>query len=65
MITYALAINANGTIKGIEIITYQESYGYEVAEAALLWQAVFTSISTKVPSRGRIAFISCLSQGFA
>jgi len=39
MITYALAINANGTIKGIEIITYQESYGYEVAEAS--WRSQF------------------------
>ncbi len=40
MITYALAINANGTIKAIEIVTYMESYGYEVAEAS--WRAQFT-----------------------
>ena len=39
MITYALAINSNGTIKGIEIINYQESYGYEVAETS--WRAQF------------------------
>ncbi len=40
MIKYALAINANGTIKGIEIMEYVESYGYEVAEAS--WRNQFT-----------------------
>ena len=33
MITYAVAIKADGTVKGIEILEYVESYGYEVAEA--------------------------------
>lgn len=40
MVKYALAINANGTIKGIEIMEYVESYGYEVAEAS--WRNQFT-----------------------
>ncbi len=43
MIKYALAINANGTIKGIEIMEYVESYGYEVAEAS--WRSQFTGKS--------------------
>ena len=39
MVKYALAIHANGTIKGIEIMEYVESYGYEVAEAS--WRNQF------------------------
>lgn len=38
-ITYAVGINANGTIKQIEIMTYNESYGYEVRNAS--WRAQF------------------------
>lgn len=33
MITYAVALNPTGSITGIEILEYVESYGYEVAEA--------------------------------
>jgi hypothetical protein len=39
MVKYALGINANGTIKGIEIMEYVESYGYEVGEAS--WRNQF------------------------
>lgn len=39
MVKYALAINADGTIKGIEIMEYVESYGYEVGEAS--WRNQF------------------------
>jgi hypothetical protein len=39
MVKYALSINANGTIKGIEIMEYVESYGYEVGEAS--WRNQF------------------------
>ena len=39
MVKYALAISANGSIKGIEIMEYVESYGYEVADAA--WRQQF------------------------
>lgn len=39
MVKYALAINADGTIKGIEIMEYVESYGYEVGEAS--WRDQF------------------------
>jgi Na+-translocating ferredoxin:NAD+ oxidoreductase RnfG subunit len=33
MITYAVGLNPTGSITGIEILEYVESYGYEVAEA--------------------------------
>lgn len=29
-ITYAIGLNSDGTVKQIEIMTYRESYGYEV-----------------------------------
>ena len=32
MISYAVALNPSGSILGIEILEYVESYGYEVAE---------------------------------
>jgi hypothetical protein len=38
-ITVAVGINANGTVKGIEIMDYRESYGYEVRDAS--WRAQF------------------------
>jgi hypothetical protein len=39
MITYAVAINPNGSTAGIEVLEYVESYGYEVAEAS--WRKQF------------------------
>ena len=39
MITYALGIRPDGTVKGVEILEYVESYGYEVAEAS--WRKQF------------------------
>jgi hypothetical protein len=39
MVKYALAIQADGQIKGLEIMDYVESYGYEVARAE--WRAQF------------------------
>ena len=42
-ITYAVGINANGTVKQIEILQYNESYGYEVREAS--WRAQFVGKS--------------------
>lgn len=43
MITYALAIRPDGSIGGIEILQYVESYGYEVAHAS--WRNQFTGKS--------------------
>jgi Na+-translocating ferredoxin:NAD+ oxidoreductase RnfG subunit len=39
MITYALGIKADGSVQGIEIMEYVESYGYEVAEMG--WRKQF------------------------
>ena len=39
MITYAVGISPNGSVLGIEILEYVESYGYEVAEAQ--WRKQF------------------------
>jgi Na+-translocating ferredoxin:NAD+ oxidoreductase RnfG subunit len=39
MITYAIGISPNGTVQGIEIMEYRESYGYEVAD--LSWRKQF------------------------
>jgi Na+-translocating ferredoxin:NAD+ oxidoreductase RnfG subunit len=40
MITYAVGIAPNGSVQGIEILEYVESYGYEVAEDGWLKQFV-------------------------
>jgi Na+-translocating ferredoxin:NAD+ oxidoreductase RnfG subunit len=47
MITYAVGINSSGTIQGVEILEYVESYGYEVAEAG--WRKQFISKSASDP----------------
>lgn len=39
MITYAVALSPTGTVIGVEILEYVESYGYEVAEAQ--WRKQF------------------------
>jgi len=38
-ITYALGLNANGAMRGLEIMDYRETYGYEVRDAK--WRAQF------------------------
>jgi hypothetical protein len=45
MITYAVGINADGTVKQIEILEYRESYGYEVADSA--WRDQFKGKSAQ------------------
>jgi len=47
MITYAVGIAPNGSVLGIEILEYVESYGYEVAEAH--WRQQFTGKTVKDP----------------
>ncbi|WP_251374428.1 FMN-binding protein [Polynucleobacter sp. MWH-Aus1W21] len=47
MITYAVAINPNGSIAGIEVLEYVESYGYEVAEAQ--WRKQFIGKTANDP----------------
>src|SRR6266700_4437199 len=46
-ITVAVGINANGTVKQIEIMDYRESYGYEVRDAA--WRAQFVGKTASSP----------------
>ena len=46
-ITYAMGLNADGTVKQIEIMTYRESYGYQVRNAD--WRAQFVGKSAAAP----------------
>ena len=46
-ITIAVGINANGTVKQIEVMEYKESYGYEVRNAA--WRAQFVGKNASSP----------------
>lgn len=38
-INYAVAIDASGAVRGIEVLTYSESYGYEVRDPG--WRSQF------------------------
>lgn len=44
MITYALGIKADGSVQGVEIMEYVESYGYEVAD--MKWRKQFEGKKT-------------------
>jgi Na+-translocating ferredoxin:NAD+ oxidoreductase RnfG subunit len=46
-IIYAVGLNADGTVKQIEIMTYRESYGYEVRNAD--WRAQFVGKNASAP----------------
>ena len=46
-ITYAVAINPDGKVKGVEIMDYRETYGYQVREKE--WRAQFVGKSTHDP----------------
>jgi FMN-binding domain len=48
-ITYALGLNANGSVKQIEIIDYRETYGYEVREDS--WRQQFVGKTAQSPLR--------------
>ena len=45
LITYAVALNAQGTILGIEIMTYRETYGGQINDAR--WRDQFKGKTTK------------------
>ena len=47
MISYAVGLSPNGSVIGIEILEYVESYGYEVAEAQ--WRKQFIGKTAKDP----------------
>jgi Na+-transporting NADH:ubiquinone oxidoreductase subunit NqrC len=46
-ITYAVAISKNGAVKGIEIMTYRETYGHEIKLPK--WRAQFTGKTASAP----------------
>jgi len=46
-ITYAVAINPDGKVKGVEIMDYRETYGYQVRDAS--WRAHFVGKSIQDP----------------
>lgn len=46
-ITVAIALNADGSVRGIEVMDYRESYGYEIRDPA--WRAQFTGKTAADP----------------
>jgi len=46
-ITYALGIDAGGGVRGIEVLEYRESYGYEIRDPR--WRAQFTGKRAGAP----------------
>lgn len=46
-ITFAVALDAHGAVKGVEILQYHETYGYEVRNAD--WRAQFTGKTAHDP----------------
>jgi Na+-translocating ferredoxin:NAD+ oxidoreductase RnfG subunit len=48
-ITYALALDADGAVRGIEILDYRESYGHQVRDAA--WRRQFSGKRAGDPVR--------------
>lgn len=47
MITYAVGIGPDGAVRGIEIMEYRESYGYEVRSAS--WRRQFVGLTAANP----------------
>lgn len=47
MITYAVALDAQGAVKDVEILHYRETYGYEVRDAD--WRAQFVGKTAADP----------------
>lgn len=48
MITYAVSLSPTGSVQGIEILEYVESYGYEIAEASWRKQFIGKTINDPV-----------------
>lgn len=47
MITYAVGINSDGSVKQVEILEYRESYGYEIRNAT--WRQQFIGKTSASP----------------
>ena len=58
MITYAVGLNANGTVKQVEILEYNESYGGQVRNSTWRNQFVGKSIKDKLGLNSDIRNIS-------
>lgn len=58
MITYAVALNANGSVKQVEILEYNESYGGQVRNVSWRQQFVGKTVSTPVQLNNDIKNIS-------
>lgn len=46
-ITYAVGLNANGAVRGVEILEYREAYGYQVRDAG--WRGQFVGKTAADP----------------
>ncbi len=46
-ITYAIGLNADGSVRQVEIMDYRESYGYEIRNAD--WRAQFVGKTSAAP----------------
>ncbi|NUO74040.1 MAG: FMN-binding protein [Frateuria sp.] len=46
-ITFAVALDAHGAVKGVEILSYRETYGYEVRDAS--WRRQFVGKTSHDP----------------
>ena len=46
-ITFAVGMNADGSVKGVEILEYRETYGSQVRNPQ--WRSQFTGKTTKTP----------------
>lgn len=46
-ITYAVALTAAGAVRGLEIMEYRESYGYEIRDPS--WRAQFVGKTSAAP----------------
>ena len=57
-ITYSVAINPDGTVKLVEVMEYNESYGYEVKETSWLQQFVGKTASSPIKLNKDIQNIS-------
>ena len=57
-ITYAVAINADGTVKMVEVLEYNESYGSEIKERSWMQQFVGKTAASPIKLNQDIANIS-------
>jgi len=47
LITYAVGLGADGSVRGVEILEYLESYGYQIRDSA--WRRQFAGKTARDP----------------